>query len=84
MSDAKHSLVAERVFKWIDQQLDALGVRCAIIIGGDVNSGLGIHRDDDGTMQRTISVTLGGKNLCCENENGRAYREFCYKNGLAV
>eukprot|EP00959_Pyramimonas_sp_CCMP1952_P022423 471969-Pyramimonas_sp.AAC.1 len=68
----------------MEKELDGLGVRSAIVVGGDINSDLGVHREEDGSMQRTRTVCIGGVRPQCENTNGTAFRKFCMDNGLAV
>eukprot|EP00959_Pyramimonas_sp_CCMP1952_P457523 9475077-Pyramimonas_sp.AAC.1 len=80
----RHGEIARKITKWLDDQIDKLGVRTNIIVGGDVNSDFGLSRDRDGSVHTTKSISLGGHRPKLENQNGLEFREFCERNQLFI
>eukprot|EP00959_Pyramimonas_sp_CCMP1952_P003211 66502-Pyramimonas_sp.AAC.1 len=48
--DKKHIEIAKQLTEWIEEQTDRLPTRTTIVIAGDINSDVGLHRDGDGIV----------------------------------
>eukprot|EP00959_Pyramimonas_sp_CCMP1952_P019088 403347-Pyramimonas_sp.AAC.1 len=76
--------------KWVEEKCDDTGVRSTIIVGGDTNSQLGMHRSDSrdlvvsGHSSTKHAAALGPVAKEVENDKGIAIRELCIHSRLSV
>eukprot|EP00959_Pyramimonas_sp_CCMP1952_P260354 5443684-Pyramimonas_sp.AAC.1 len=78
-----HSEIGRRLCEWLEHTTDRLGARAMIVIGGDINSDLGLYRAPDGLVQKSYEKCLGPYAQVLENDNGTTARKLASHSELA-
>ena len=76
--------MAKKLTEWMVVQVGKLGVSATPVIGGDINSDFGLHKEQDGKATRTKQKATGPFANKLEKPSGKESRQLCKHPDLVI